>query len=518
MIELRYDGRSIRPRSDESVLDALLRAGLDVRFSCRSGSCHVCMMRRAEGQAPASKGLTPELRELGYFLPCQCMAEESMALEPPRPQDFETTALVAEAERIGPDILRLRLETAREMNPRAGQHVEVVHPGGAVRPYSVASIPAQDYFLDLHVRRLDDGLVSKWLADEIQPGDEIRIRGPMGRFFEPESGFDGDRVLVGTGTGLAPLLPQLREFLDAPGAGSITVLHGARQVDELYEKDELERLAQDHPRLSVRLYCSRGPIAPGVLAGRVTDDPALMPDRPANTQIFVAGHPDMVDDVRARCRAAGVPGEQIHTDRFRHAYAPEAAPATDGREAPPPDPELWRALAEGTLLMEVLKDFYREVFADPWLGPFFKGVTRQRLVEKQFSFLRAVITGSRDYLGQRPRNAHHWMVVSDELFDYRLNIMRRHLQRHGLPEDMIARWHRFEEHYRTSVVKPAPRPRDVGGQLIDLEGFDEDVLDESTLCDGCGAPIERGTKVRYHRRLGNVMCPGCTGQDGAHEA
>ncbi|MGB0514891.1 MAG: 2Fe-2S iron-sulfur cluster-binding protein, partial [Wenzhouxiangellaceae bacterium] len=102
MTLLRYAGRHVQTRADESVLDALLRAGIDARFSCRSGSCHVCMLRCTEGEVPQAQGVTSELRELGYFLACQCIANQPMSLEPPRPEDFETVALVAESAPIAP--------------------------------------------------------------------------------------------------------------------------------------------------------------------------------------------------------------------------------------------------------------------------------------------------------------------------------------------------------------------------------------------------------------------------------
>ena len=70
---------------------------------------------------------------------------------------------------------------------------------------------------------------------------------------------------------------------------------------------------------------------------------------------------------------------------------------------------------------------------------FFVGVTQQRLREKQYSFLRSLMLGTRDYLGQRPKNAHHWMVISDDLFDYRLELMASCMRAHGIGEALIQR-------------------------------------------------------------------------------
>jgi ferredoxin/truncated hemoglobin YjbI len=176
--------------------------------------------------------------------------------------------------------------------------------------------------------------------------------------------------------------------------------------------------------------------------------------------------------------------------------------------APETDPQLWEEVG-GPKMRAVLEDFYREVYADPQLAPFFDGVTQQRLVEKQYSFLRQLMTGERVYFGDRPRNAHHWMVIPAALFEHREGIMRRQLIAHGLNESQIARWMRLESHYRRDIVKAQPWPRRVGGVDLPLDGYGKQVLDEGTLCDHCGDALDAGTEVQYHLRLGRVSCPQC---------
>jgi ferredoxin/truncated hemoglobin YjbI len=176
---------------------------------------------------------------------------------------------------------------------------------------------------------------------------------------------------------------------------------------------------------------------------------------------------------------------------------------------PPHDLELWAALSEGALLRPILQDFYARVYADPQLAPFFVGVTQQRLVEKQYSFLHQILTGSPVFFGSRPRNAHHWMVISDALFDHREQIMRDCLNAHGLAEKWVERLLHVEGHYRQDIVKSAPVPLQIGGVDFPLDGFDELPVDVGSLCDGCGGEIAPGSVVRYHRRLGTMYCAQC---------
>jgi Ferredoxin len=193
--------------------------------------------------------------------------------------------------------------------------------------------------------------------------------------------------------------------------------------------------------------------------------------------------------------------------------APAAAPACPAaRRSPPvtlPDAEMWQALQQGVLLNTLLEDFYTRVYADARLAPFFHGVTKQRAIEKQFLFLRQLFTGEKVYFGDRPRNAHHWMVISDELFDYREHLMESCLRAHGLPEYLITRWLAMEEGFRADLVKAEPRKRVMGGMELPVDGFGETVMEVGTLCDSCGGEIDAGTPVRYHLRLGTTYCPGC---------
>lgn len=176
---------------------------------------------------------------------------------------------------------------------------------------------------------------------------------------------------------------------------------------------------------------------------------------------------------------------------------------------PPPDLELWSALGEGVLMNNILKDFYARVYADSQLQPFFSGFTQQRLIEKQYSFMQQLMTGNKVYFGNRPRNTHHWMVISDELFAHREQLMLESMRNHGLAEKWIVRWLAIENYYRTDIVKTHPFPRQINGIDLPLEGFDTLVLDVGALCDGCGGSIEPGETVRYHVRLGTVFCARC---------
>lgn len=189
-------------------------------------------------------------------------------------------------------------------------------------------------------------------------------------------------------------------------------------------------------------------------------------------------------------------------------HAPPSA--TPPVPTPAQDPALWAELDDGRTVRRVLDAFYRKVFADALLAPYFHNTTADHVAGKQYAFLYEAMTGADMYFGDNPRNAHHWMVISDALFDHRQRLMIETQEEHGLSDDQIRRWTAFEEPYRPDIVKEQATHRTTNGQAeLRAEGFAEETLAVGSLCDHCGAEIEAGTTVLYHQRLGTISCPAC---------
>jgi ferredoxin-NADP reductase len=130
----------------------------------------------------------------------------------------------------------------------AGQHVDVrltAEDGyQAQRSYSIASGPEDDH-VTLTVERLDDGEVSPYLVDELQPGDELELRGPIGGYFVWQEELGGPLLLVGGGSGLVPLRAMLRHRQATKSDVPVRLLCSARSFDEIIYREELTTAAED---------------------------------------------------------------------------------------------------------------------------------------------------------------------------------------------------------------------------------------------------------------------------------
>ncbi|WNV76551.1 FAD-binding oxidoreductase [Geodermatophilus sp. DSM 44513] len=150
------------------------------------------------------------------------------------------TATVAEVRRPVPRAVGLRLDVPGRVRHLAGQHyvVRLTAEDGytAQRSYSVASAPG-DPLVELFVERLDDGEVSTFLADVVEPGDTLEVRGPIGGWFVWDCTHPA--LLVGGGSGVVPLVAMLRAARELGRTDLLRIAVSTRTLAELPYADEL---------------------------------------------------------------------------------------------------------------------------------------------------------------------------------------------------------------------------------------------------------------------------------------
>ena len=204
MPKLRIAENTVDFACGETVLDALEGAGIHVPNSCRTGVCQSCLMQACSGDVPdeAQSGISSAKRELGYFLACVCRPTSDLEVAHLGESEAITATLTA-IRRCPGDVLEVRLRTTTPLDYRGGQFVTLLREDGLARPYSLASVRGADE-LELHVRHYPGGAMSGWLATA-PVGATIEVRGPLGECFYVADDLDRPLLLVGTGTGLAPL-------------------------------------------------------------------------------------------------------------------------------------------------------------------------------------------------------------------------------------------------------------------------------------------------------------------------
>ncbi|HEX7717115.1 MAG TPA: FAD-binding oxidoreductase [Marmoricola sp.] len=151
-----------------------------------------------------------------------------------------TTARVAEMDRIGDRLVRLRLELETPFDHLPGQHcvlrLRAEDGYTAQRSYSIGSDPAEP-LLELMVECLPGGEVSGFLHDEARVGDELELRGPIGGWFTWTG--EARAVCLTGGTGVVPIVSMLRYARRLGIADRLRVCAVGRTRLELPYADEL---------------------------------------------------------------------------------------------------------------------------------------------------------------------------------------------------------------------------------------------------------------------------------------
>jgi len=319
MPKLSLSGAVYDAAPEESVLDALLRHGVPVANSCRSGACQSCLMRASTGTVPpaAQQGLKATLVEQGYFLSCVCRPAGDLELADPGGLDLPAT--LETLERLTPTVLRARIRTAARLVYRAGQYVTLLRADGLARSYSLASLPDDDT-LELHIRRAPMGRMSGWLFDHARAGEPVTVRGPAGDCFYTPGNPDQPLLLAATGTGLAPLAGICRDALRQGHRGLIRLYHGAVTPDGLYLRDELSALARENPNVEYSPVVLRD--GDGLETGAI--DGVIARNHPKLTgwRAFVCGDPAIVQKLRKKLFLAGIASREIFADAFVEAAVP----------------------------------------------------------------------------------------------------------------------------------------------------------------------------------------------------
>ncbi len=181
----------------------------------------------------------------------------------------------------------------------------------------------------------------------------------------------------------------------------------------------------------------------------------------------------------------------------------------DLRRVLSPHPALWAVLGDGKLLRKILEAFYAKVYADRRLASYFSNTTIEWAVDHQYAFMGQIFSGEKMFFGDRPRNAHHWMVIDNDLFDYREAIMMQTLAEHGLTKAQRDEWRSVEEAFRSHIVKDAPWPKKRGGVALPLKGFESIELSSGGMCDECQSELPVGARADYHVRSGHLYCGNC---------
>jgi CDP-4-dehydro-6-deoxyglucose reductase len=331
-VTLANSSRSFEVAPGGTVLNAARAAGLHLPHGCEGGNCGACRALLLRGQVSYPSGpplgLSSAEAEQGFVLLCQAVAHSDLILDLLEQHVADELLIkrlpcrIAKLEPLAHDVMgvHLRLPAAESFTFKAGQYLDVLLPEGVRRSFSIAVPPHDAALLELHVRQVPGGAFSELLFADTQPGRLLSIEGPLGNFYYREPAGTAEALLLGGGTGLAPLLAILRHAIERGAPRRLRLLWGVRSRRDLYALPVLERLAKQAPHFDFDVVLSepdpdwsgrRGFVHEAALEemsrGRL--DPGAL-------EVYAAGPPAMIHAVRDACAAAGLAADRLYVDSF----------------------------------------------------------------------------------------------------------------------------------------------------------------------------------------------------------
>ena len=231
-------------------------------------------------------------------------------------------AELAEIRVETPEVKSLAFDVPGWPGHRAGQHVDVrltAEDGyQAQRSYSIASPPEEPRVV-LTVERVEGGEVSPFLLDELRVGDKLELRGPIGGYFTWEASDGGPLLLVGGGSGVAPLMAMIRHRFAVGSDVPVHLLVSSRSFADIIFRDELAHLAGLDPAVRVTHTLTRTqPADWGGYRRRI--DAAMLAEvfgpPEEGARVFVCGPTPLVESAATLLTEQGYEPSRIKTERF----------------------------------------------------------------------------------------------------------------------------------------------------------------------------------------------------------
>lgn len=238
------------------------------------------------------------------------------------------TGTVVEHKQVLRDVAVVRLQLDQPMAYGAGQYMSVSVPG---RPrmwrYLSPAIPSNsEGQIEFHVRRVSGGWVSPAMVGQTHLGDTWLMGSPLGALGVDRTQ-DRDMLMIGSGTGIAPLRAQLMEMAMRGANPRVHLFVGGVYPCDLYDIETLWQLSQTNPWLTV-VPVSEEVANPWWHLDPIPEPPSGMHQRLigklgeivaefgtwADRDVQIVGSNAMIQTTKFRLLAGGTPAENIRHD------------------------------------------------------------------------------------------------------------------------------------------------------------------------------------------------------------
>lgn len=218
-------------------------------------------------------------------------------------------------------------QPTNKINYKSGQFLTLiakVNGKDVRRAYSLCSSPFVDNDLVVTVKRVDNGLMSNWLPDNLKVGQKLRVMEPMGQFTTELSKTNKRHmILFGGGSGITPMMSIIKSILSQEPESICSLIYCNRDIDSIIFQEELRKMeTRDEGRLHVIHILDNAPMNwqgySGLLnKGMLEKLFERIPDWGLdNTTYLMCGPEGMMKNVEALLDEHKIPQKNIFKESF----------------------------------------------------------------------------------------------------------------------------------------------------------------------------------------------------------
>ena len=323
--------RFIQCNPNEKVLDAAYRQKINLPMDCSDGVCGTCKCHCEQGEYSLGddyldEALSEQEAAQRLVLTCQMVPTSDCVIDVPMAstlcktgsEAFSATLTSANALSDSAIEFCLTLDDERGIAFLPGQYVNIEVPGSdASRAYSFSSRPGSRQISFL-LRNVPGGMMSRYLTDQAQPGDPIRLRGPQGSFYlrTPTRPI----LFLAGGTGLAPFLSMLEQLVTEGSTQPVHLIYGVTHDHDLVKLEQLERYRQHLPNFSF-LSCVASAASQWPHKGYVTQHLDENQLNGGDLDVYLCGPPPMVEAVLSDFQRRAFTPASFHYEKFAPSQA-----------------------------------------------------------------------------------------------------------------------------------------------------------------------------------------------------
>lgn len=252
-IKLQPSGVNFDADKSVTILDAALDNNINIEYSCKDGTCGSCKAKLISGEVEQGDNISLSNEDLanGFILTCCAKAKSDIEINvnyyPELSHIKKKTypCKLDDIKFIGLDIaiLTLRLPPTAKIEYLSGQFVDLII-NGQRRSYSIANAP--DGKIELHIRKVPNGVFSKLIFNELKLQQLLRIEGPQGTFFVRNN--ERPLIFLAGGTGFAPVKAMVEELIKNNDLRPIHIYWGMPEA-KLFYSEIAKEWAMEYPNI-----------------------------------------------------------------------------------------------------------------------------------------------------------------------------------------------------------------------------------------------------------------------------